>query len=114
MDVLVLDSTEEDFGKHAYSQLKEYKLDVNVKKADFIDLPGIISRSESKAFLIICDTNEDYMEPVIDKILQLEIEKGIIQKVFLDSSGKSQEIFNRQARRKAGEAAEKLQEKVKN
>ncbi|QGA80608.1 hypothetical protein [Candidatus Nanohalobium constans] len=113
MDVLILDSTEKEFGKHAYSQLAEFQLEAEVSETEFVDIPGKMSRSSAEAFIVICDTSEDYMEPVIGKILDLEVEKGIVQKVFLDSSGESQEVFERRGKRESGEAAEKLAEKVK-
>lgn len=113
MDTLILDTTGEDFGKHAYSQMAEFQVNVEVKEVELIDAPGEISRTDANSFLIICDGDEKFIETVIDKILDLEMEKGFIEKVLLDSSGESQEVFRRRARREAGEAAERLAEKIR-
>lgn len=113
MTVLVIDSVNGKFGQHAYSQLKELGLEAEKREADFLDIPGILSRSEADSFMVISDKAEDYSNPVIEKILHVELDKGMIEKVFLDSSGKSQEIFVRHGRRKAGQAAENLAERLK-
>jgi len=113
MDTLILDTTGEDFGKHAYSQLAEFSLEAEVKEVKLIDAPGEIARAGAESFIIIADSSEKFIEPVIDKIIELEIEKGVIEKVLLDSSGESQEVFRRRARREAGEAAERLAEKMR-
>jgi hypothetical protein len=73
MDALILDTTGEDFGKHAYSQMAEFNADVDTREVKLVDVPGVISRSE----------------------------------------GESQEVFRRRARREAGEAAERLVEKIR-
>jgi len=113
MTVLVIDSVNGELGRHAYSQLKELGLEAEKREADFMDVPGILSRSQADSYMVISDKAEDYSDPVIEKILQVEIEKGMIEKVFLDSTGKSQEIFERQGRRKAGKAAENLADRLK-
>lgn len=112
MNVLVIDSTGGEIGKSSYTQLKEFGLEVELKKVDFLDVPGVLKRSDADSYLVICDMAENYNEPVVEKILELELEKGIVEKVFLDSEGESKEMFERRAQRKSNEAAEELAEKL--
>jgi hypothetical protein len=113
MDALILDTTGEDFGKHAYSQMAEFNVEVETREVKLVDVPGVISRSDAESYLVICDVEERFIEEVIDKVLELEMRKGVIEKLFLDSEGESQEVFRRRARREAGEAAERLAEKIR-
>ena len=113
MDCLILDSTGEDFGKHAYSQLAEFEVEAETRKLNLIDIPGEMSRSDAESFIVIADSSEKFMEQVMDKILELEMDKGVVEKVLLDSSGESQEVFRRRAKRESGEAAERLAEKIR-
>lgn len=113
MDVVVVNSAGGNIGDHAYSQLKDFGLETEVVKPDLVDVPGTVSRRKADAYLVICDSSKDFIETVVDKIVEQEVKRDIVmEKVLISSEGKSQEIFERSMRRKAGQAAEKLGEKL--
>jgi hypothetical protein len=107
--VVVIDSTDLDLGKHAYSQMKDFGVDPEVIQTEALDVPRIISRTEEEVLLIM-RTDTEFSEQIVGKVLDLE-EKKYVEKVFLEKSG-GREVFQREARRETREKAEKLAEEV--
>lgn len=109
MHVSVIDTTEHDFGKHCYSQIKEFDHEVAVRDEKLLDVPGIMSRSDYEAFIVIINKDNDFVDQTLGKIIDVEVQTdSIVKKLVLDSSDESQEAFVRRGRRAAGEIAEKL------
>jgi tryptophanyl-tRNA synthetase len=108
--VLVIDSTDLDLGKHAYSQMKDFGVDAEVVEIDGLDAPRRMSRSDEKV-LFIFDTGQNFAEQVVGKVLDLE-EEIHVEKVFVEQEDESQEVFERRAKNRTREKAEKLAEKA--
>lgn len=107
--VVVIDATELDLGKHAYSQMKDFGVDAEVLNVEALDVPREISRRDEEILLIL-DTDVKFAEQIVGKVLDLE-EDRYIEKVFIEKSG-GREVFERVSRRKTREKAEKLAEKI--
>jgi hypothetical protein len=107
--IVVIDATELDLGKHAYSQMKDFGVDAEVLNVEALDVPREISRRDEEILLIL-DTDVKFAEQIVGKVLDLE-EDRYIEKVFIEKSG-GREVFERESRRKTREKAEKLAEKI--
>lgn len=108
--VTVIDATELDLGKHAYSQMKDFGVDAEVLKVDSLDVPREIAGLEEEILLIL-DTEERFAEQIVGKVLDLE-EDRYIEKVFIEKKDRGREVFHRESKRKTREKAEKLAEKI--
>jgi hypothetical protein len=110
--VVVIDCTDLDLGKQAYSQMKDFGVDPEVVHTDPLNAPRTISDRESKNFLLAFNTNHRFAEQIVGKVLDLEEDNHVI-KVFIEKSKESQEVFEKRAKRSVREKAEKLAEEVK-
>lgn len=109
--VSVLDATDLDLGKHAYSQMKDFGVDPETENVNALNIPRLISQKEENYFLIIMNTQEKFSNQIVSKILDLEEEK-YVEKVFIEKENEGQEVFQRRAKRLTREKSEKLAEKV--
>ena len=110
--VVVIDCTDLDLGKQAYSQMKDFGVDPEVVYTDSLDVPRTISSRESQDFLLAFNTDHRFAEQIVGKILDLE-EDNHVTKVFVRKNSESQEVFEKRAKRLTREKAEKLAEEVK-
>ena len=106
--VLIIDSTDMDLGKHAYSQMRDFGTDAKVEKIEPLDTPRKIAKTEEKVLLIL-DTEVKFAEQIVGKVLDLEEEKHV-EKVFLEKDNESRESLMRKAKSKTREKAEKIAE----
>lgn len=109
--VVVIDSTDLDLGKHAYSQMKDFGVDPEVVYEDALNIPRVISSREDRYFLVAFDTGHRFSTQIVGKILDLEESKHVA-KVFVEKDGESQELFEKKSRRSIREKSEELAEKV--
>ncbi len=110
--VTVIDSTDLKLGKHAYSQMKDFGVDPEVKKTEALNIPRSIAQSRKENFLVLMRTDQKFTEEVVAKIMDLE-EKKKVAKVFVERNDEGREVFEKRAERLAREKAEKLAEKVR-
>lgn len=108
----VLDASGMELGKYSYSQLQEFGLNSHSKEVEMLDVPRKIVESDANTFLVILMQKEDFIDQVVEKILDLE-EDVRIKKVILDKSGESREIFKKRSEQRAREAAEQLVEELR-
>lgn len=110
--VVVIDSTDLDLGKQAYSQMKDFGVDPEVVQTEALNIPRTISEKEGRYFLVALDTSEEFAEQIVAKILDLEEDNHVV-KVFIKKENESREVFERKAKSLTREKAEDLAEKVK-
>lgn len=109
--VVVIDSTDLDLGKQAYSQMKDFGVDSEVVQTGALNIPRTVSEREDRHFLVAMNTGEEFAEQVVAKILDLEEENHVV-KVFIEKENEGQEVFERRAKQLTREKAEDLAEKV--
>jgi uncharacterized UPF0160 family protein len=110
--VVVIDSTDLDLGKQAYSQMKDFGVDPEVVQTEALNIPRTISEKEGRYFLVALDTSEEFAEQIVAKVLDLEEDNHVV-KVFIKKENESREVFERKAKSLTREKAEDLAEKVK-
>jgi len=115
--VAVLELDDLELGKHATSQLRDYFEDIEKRKVrKATEIPFVLDQmlEDAQGAVLLVDTTEQkYMEQVIDKVLEIEMEKGKpVQQLLLEKEDESREAFQERSRSETREQAEILADKV--
>lgn len=118
-DVAVLEIGSLDLTKHATAQLREHFREIDKDEVeDVMEVPYRVNKmleTSSGAILLIDSTDQKFTEQVVEKILDIEIEKDKpIQKLVLENQNESQEAYRKRAQEATRENAEKIADKIKN
>lgn len=105
---------EYELGKHAIAQIREMDAEADHRVVNnLIDLPGEASRVEADALLVLADiTREDYVEPVVKALIDLEIRLGKPVEKLLEEKTGDRHSFERGITELAREKAEKIVTKL--
>jgi hypothetical protein len=107
----VIDTTELDLGKHAYSQMKDFGVDPEVINTAPLNAPRKIAQTSHENFILIINSKTNYTEQIIQKTLDLE-KQNTVEKIIIEKQNESRESMKRRAKRKTRETAEKLAEQI--
>lgn len=108
-----------DLGKHADAQLRDYFEDIQSEKIRRpTEIPFRLNEllKETQGVIVLIDaTGERYMDQVVKKIMDVEMERGKpVQKLIVEKENESMEKFQKRTQEAARENAEKLADKIKN
>lgn len=115
--VAVVELDDLDLGRHASSQLRDYFEDIEKRKVrEATEIPFVLDQmleDSQGAVLLVDTTDQKYIEQVVDKVLQIEMETGKpVQQLLLEKENESQEVFEDRAQSDTREQAEILADKV--
>lgn len=108
-----------DLGKHADAQLRDYFEEIDSEKIRRpTEVPFRLNEllKETDGVIVLIDsTGQRYMEQVVQKIMDVEMERGKpVQKLIVEKENESLENFRKRAQEAARENSEKLADKIKN
>lgn len=116
--VAVIELGDREMARHATAQLRESFGEIEREKVEEIleiplKLEKLLDRN-SGCLLLIDSTDQRFVNEVISKVLDLEIEKKKkVQKLIVEKQKESEQAFKKRIQEAARENAEKLAEKIR-